>query len=207
MPNPTPSRPILPRIAAAALALAAAGAALGAPGSYSPLAAALAGKSRLAAGVAQSTSTAALAGLPVRIEFADGSCERPSFVETAPGVVEARVRGCVLRGRILNSVSTSFDLEVDSRSDAVRAIVLGGRPNQIAFDGGSGERCGETPGSSLGAAVAMRSGSGRFELLEPVRIGSAPAAGDLFSTLAIGFDAPIGPGGRAAWTVDTDEVR
>ncbi|MFM7133809.1 MAG: hypothetical protein ACKO0W_05775, partial [Planctomycetota bacterium] len=183
MPRRSTSRSFLTRLAATALVAAAAGVAgpaLGAPNSCSPLAAALAGKSRLAASATQSTSTAALAGLPVRIEFADGSFERPAFVETAPGVVEARARGCLLRGRIQNSVSTSFELEVDSPGGAVRAIVLGGRPNAIAFDAGSGELCGETPGSSLGAPAAMRTGNGRFEMLEPVRIGSASAAGDLF---------------------------
>lgn len=208
MPRHATSRPLLPRLAAFALAAAAAGVsgtALGAPNSCSPLAAALAGKSRLAAGATQSTSTAALAGLPVRIEFADGSFERPTFVETAPGVVEARVRGCVLRGRIQNSVSTSFEIEVSA--SAVRAIVLGGRPNQIAFDAGSGEPCGDTPGSSLGAPAAIRVGNGRFELLEPVRIDAAPAAGDLFATLLVDFAETIGPGGRASWTIDTDEIR
>jgi hypothetical protein len=210
MPRHATSHSFLPRLAAAAFVAAAAGVAgtaLGAPNSCSPLAAALASKSRLAAGATQSTSTSALAGLPVRIEFADGSFERPAFIETAPGVVEARARGCLLRGRIQNSVSTSFELEVDSRADAVRAIVLGGRPNQIAFDAGSGELCGETPGSSLGAPASMRIGNGRFELLEPVRIATASAAGDLFATLLVEFTAPIGLGGRASWTIDTDEIR
>lgn len=198
---------LVPCLAAAALAAPAA------PSSGTSLGAALAGKTRLAAAVSQTTSTEALASLSARIRCIDGSEELVTFRQTGNGCSEARGALAVIRARIQNSVATGFEIEAARGGEAIESIVIGCRPSQIAFDAGCGEFVAETPGSSLGAPVALQGASARVaasvvvELLEPVRVGAEPAAGDLFGAIGLLFRSPLPTGARLSLAVDTDELR
>ncbi len=157
----------------------------------------------------QASSLAMVLALPVKVNMCSGATEACVFVATGPSSARATGSTYIIDATLINATTTRFMMRHTGMSnDGVVKVEFGGLAQAMVFD-----RTLPNPGSvgSLaGLDVAYLGGAGLWNAQAiwtgPIKVGAAPAQGDVFNKIVISFTSCFMSGDFIQFNVDTDRA-